>query len=130
MSQVLIVDDEPMVCAGLEKLLTRDGNDVRVVNSLREGKLAIAWGVLDILPMWHVAIIDLELQGSIDDGCELLRLLPVCVVPIVLSGHDIAAMRDRVEHPSALGGGLWIQKPPVDIDMRNLRAMVKAAGRT
>lgn len=97
MIKVLLVDDQPSVCAGLRLRLELEP-DLQVVGEASNGATAAA-----IAPTVQpdVALVDVEMPDM--DGITLIQVLrqvaPHCLV-ISLTLHDDAATRQR-----ALAGG-------------------------
>lgn len=111
---ILVVDDEPHICALVERCLTGVGFRATSAQSGQEMKAALAKGDVDMV------VLDLMLQG--EDGLDLLRdirgenHIPV----IILTGMgETADMVIGLE----LGADDYISKP---FEPRELRARVRS----
>jgi len=92
MIKVLLVDDQPSVCAGLRLRLELE-TDLQVVGEAGDGAMAVGTAP-SVQP--DVALVDVEMPDI--DGITLIQLLrqvaPHCLV-IILTLHDDAATRQR-----------------------------------
>jgi two-component system LytT family response regulator len=76
--RVLIVDDEPLACRGLQLRLSRYA-DVEVVGEARNGREAIS-AVKTLRP--HLMFLDVQLPGT--DGFGVLRRLSASNMPLIV----------------------------------------------
>jgi DNA-binding NtrC family response regulator len=101
--KALIVDDEPTICRACEKILTREGYQVKVAYS---GKQAIAQ--LELEP-FDILFTDLKMAEM--GGMELLEMLRSHfpdIVPVVITGY--ATIASAVE-TMKLGAFDYLPKP-------------------
>ena len=101
--KVLVVDDEPTVCRSCEKILVREGYEVKVAYS---GKQAIA-----ILEQEPIDIVFTDLKMADMGGMELLETLRFRfpdIVPVVITGY--ATIASAVE-TMKMGAFNYLPKP-------------------
>ena len=128
--KVLLVDDEPRICAALAGALVSEGFDVVFVESGDEAADAVRNGLFDIV------LLDLRMPGK--SGWETLpRLTEVRpLLPVII----ITALPDQGAKALAAGVGALLEKPldiPVLLEtMRRLLAepiearLARIAGRS
>jgi two-component system NtrC family response regulator len=100
---VLVVDDEPSICRSCEKILMREGYEVKTVQNGRDALTLLAHQPVDIL------ITDLKMTSM--GGQELLEALRhnfPDVVPIVITGYATIA---SVVETMKLGAFDYLPKP-------------------
>ena len=111
---LLVVDDEPLICALLKRVADADGFDVRVCGSASEAVLA-----LERAPA-EMAFVDLRMPD--ESGMALLRrirhLCPACEV-VLMSGF---ATIDSAVEAVKLGARDFLIKP---LDFMRVRALLK-----
>ena len=113
--RILLIEDDPMIGAALQRGLKQDGYAVNWARDGREGELALANGVYELL------ILDLGLPRK--SGLELLAGLRQARDPIpvlILTARDSVA--DRVQGLDA-GADDYLVKP---FDLDELSARVRA----
>ena len=103
-ARVLVVDDEPRILESLDRLLEKEGWDVRTA---RDGASAMA--VLEREPDLELALLDVALPG--DDGMTLLRRWATerpGLTVILMSGHGTIEMAVQALR---LGAFDFLEKP-------------------
>lgn len=68
MIKLLIVDDEPLVCVGLQSMLDWAAYDVEVIGTARNGQQA-----LDMIAQHHPEIVISDVKMPVKNGLELVR---------------------------------------------------------
>ncbi|GAA4207164.1 response regulator [Actinocatenispora rupis] len=109
MIRVLLVDDHPVVRAGLVALLT-PVDDIEVAGEAADGEQALALAAA-LRP--DVVVVDLALGAGID-GVEVIRRLPDGLRTLVLTTYDSDADLARVLDAGA-DGYLLKAGPPDDL---------------
>ena len=117
--KVLIVDDEPLICLGLERLLAKEGYP-----SISVGTGETALNRLEEENDLFLVLLDLKLPGSYD-GLSLLEIIKKSrpgITVIMISGQS--EIRAAVE-AMKLGALDYLEKP-IDLDrLKNLLASVE-----
>jgi DNA-binding NtrC family response regulator len=101
--KALIVDDEPTICRSCEKILTREGYQVRIAYSGKQAMVQLEQETFDIL------FTDLKMAEM--GGMELLEMLRSHypdIVPVVITGY--ATIASAVE-TMKLGAFDYLPKP-------------------
>ena len=125
--KVILVDDEELIRLGLEKICLREGPDVEIIGSHRNG--AEAWSQLSMLPPQGVDLLISDIRMPVMDGFELIercrRSFPDLPI-IVLSGFSDF---DYARRALRFGVTDYLLKP---IDKPELLSLLKrtAAART
>jgi DNA-binding NtrC family response regulator len=102
-SRILVIDDEPVVCKSVKKILERKGHSVDMAHRGKDGLDLIDRNNYDIL------IVDLKMPGV--DGLEVLKLVRESHPSIpVLMITGFASVENAVESMK-LGAFDYIQKP-------------------
>ena len=102
-ADVLVVDDEPSICRSCERILTREGYEVKTVQTGRDALALLTHQPVDIV------ITDLKMASM--GGQELLEALRHSfpdVVPIVITGYATIA---SVVETMKLGAFDYLPKP-------------------
>jgi CheY-like chemotaxis protein len=109
MARILVIDDEPTVCAAIEMVLVRAGHEVTTAHEGGAGIAAFAAGAFDLV------LVDLFMPGI--EGLETIRLLRERrpEVPIVaMSGFMAREERpspDYLNMANKLGANATLAKP-------------------
>src|SRR4029077_3720098 len=116
-SRVLVVDDEPSVRVGLERLLSKEGLQVALASSGKEAIEAIENQRPDVM------ILDLNMPGlSGNEVCQQVRRNPStsAIAILILTGEKTAGLPAE-----CLNGGAddYLSKP---VDLKELLARVRA----
>lgn len=109
--RVMVVDDNPIVSAGLASLLSEDPR-IEVIDRVESGLVAFARVAAD---RPDVVLMDLEMPGI--GGIAAIRRIKDLVGPpviIVVSMHDGERMR---AHASAAGAEAFVPKSRVAYDL-------------
>lgn len=116
MPQVLVVDDDRLVCWSLEQTLRREGYGVSSVDSAEKALEKLEGSRFD------VAIVDVVLPGM--DGLGLIgwmRLVSPGIKTIVITGHGSREVeRKALEH----GAFAYVEKP---FSLKEVIGLVKRA---
>ncbi len=105
--RVLIVDDEPMICAMLERVLRADGYEIETTTNAQHG--------LERLQQesFGLVLTDLRMRGM--DGLEVLRrakrIRPSCEVVLMTGFASVQTAREALKQ-----GALDYITKPLDID--------------
>ncbi|WP_040949919.1 response regulator transcription factor [Gorillibacterium massiliense] len=86
MYNILIVDDEPLICKGLQNLLESSGLNIQSINTANSG-----YEALDILRMDEVDLLVTDIQMGSMSGIELMhqaKMLKPWIQTIVISAHE------------------------------------------
>ncbi len=101
--RILVIDDDRSARLLLERLLTRAGHSVTVVDSAEQGLIKLAEGPYDLL------ITDKNLPGA--DGLEVLKKARVSqpnLRAILITGFPTPETRDQAQE---LGVFAYVSKP-------------------
>ena len=86
MYSILIVDDEPLICKGLQNLLQSSGLSIRTISTAHSG-----YEALDILRMDEVDLLVTDIQMGSMSGIDLMhqaKMLKPWLQTIVISAHE------------------------------------------
>lgn len=117
--KVLLVDDEPRVCAALAGALISEGYEVVFVESGDEALDAFRRTFFDLV------LLDLRMPGK--DGWETLALLKAArpLLPIII----ITALPDQQTVAAAAGVGALLEKPlEIKELLQTMQQLLAAAG--
>lgn len=106
MYNLLIVDDEPMICKGLSNLLESSGLDINKVMTATSGQQA-----LDYLRMEDIKLIVTDIQMGSMNGIELLqqaKLINPWIQAIFITAHE---MFEYAQLAIRLGAKDYLVKP-------------------
>jgi DNA-binding NtrC family response regulator len=115
--RVLVIDDDPLICAYLIDLLTPEQIDVTAINQPRVALEHLRSGT-----SYHLLILDLTMPGM--TGLELLEQLREFdqqIAVILISAYPCA---DTGADPAVLDASAFIQKPFSNAEMRETIARV------
>jgi DNA-binding NtrC family response regulator len=109
---VLIVDDNKLICWGLEKMLSGRGLFIKCVHSGKDAMTEVGIG------LYHWVLLDIHLPDA--NGLDLLKdiktLVPRTKV-IVMSGNDTGSNRQKALERGAL---LFVPKPFTEQEIGSL----------
>ena len=86
MYNILIVDDEPLICEGLTNLLATSGIDIRSMFTAHSG-----YEALDVLRMEEIDLLVTDIQMGSMSGIELMqeaKLIKPWMQTIIISAHE------------------------------------------
>ena len=115
--RILVVDDDPLVCESIRRILELDEHQVEIATSGHDAMAAIQQGMFDLI------IVDYEMPGTKGDAIATSIKAKAPQQPIIMITGHTEALRLAGNYPLAVDQ--VITKP---FDMQELREAVRKIG--
>ncbi|MEP0068987.1 response regulator [Pyruvatibacter sp.] len=106
MANILVVDDEPLICSMLQALLTREGHDVIIAGDGRQAIQAVETNEIDLI------IVDIVMpeKDGLEAIIEIRRITPDMKI-IAISGGSRIGNADFLSMARKFGACATFYKP-------------------